>query len=78
MINMDCFAKILAKRADQEVVGWFKLLDLLQVVQVEPLLNPLTLVGKYQAKYISLAFLFGDHWASSVKLKIKNVLLNRF
>ena len=63
MVNLDYFAKILAKRLDQkvrvQVTNRFKRLDLDQVVQVEPLLNPLTLVGKYQAKHIGIASLFG-------------------
>ena len=63
MVPLDCFAKILAKRLDQkvrvQVTNRFKRLDLVQVVQVEPLLNPLTLVGKYQAKHIGIASLFG-------------------
>ena len=75
MVDMDCFAKIFAQRMDQKVVGWFKLLDLVQVVQLETLLNPLTLVGKYQAKCIGLVFLFGVHWASSVKLEMNTIII---
>ena len=51
--------------------------SVVQAVQVElTLKNSSTLLGKYQAKYIGLAFLFGVHPASSVNIKMENIALN--
>ena len=80
MADLDCFAKILAKRLNQkvhvQVINRFKGLDLVQVVQVEPtLLNPLTLVGKYQAKHIGIASLF---WSLKIEFHPKNRCLGLF